>query len=89
MNINYLGNIVNVMPPGKKRRKRSLRNVTATCEAESRSTPGSNMLSDASLISVKLIQVRIRNLKKNLNSGTTEPFLDLVGRNRIFEVTNQ
>ena len=54
----HLGNIVNVMPPGKKKRKRSLRNVTTTCEAESRSISGSDMLSDASLISVKLIQVR-------------------------------
>ena len=52
------------MPPGKKRRKRSLRNVTTTCEAESRSIPGSDMLSDASLISVKLIQVRMLKKKK-------------------------
>ena len=51
---NNNGNIVNVMPPGKKkRRRRSIpRNATSsTCSEET------NVLSDASLISLKLIQV--------------------------------
>ena len=51
---NNNGNIVNVMPPGKKkRRRRSLpRNATTnTCSEET------NVISDASLISLKLIQV--------------------------------
>ena len=51
---NNNGNIVNVMPPGKKkRRRRSIpRNATSsTCSEET------NVFSDASLISLKLIQV--------------------------------
>jgi hypothetical protein len=57
---NNNGNIVNVMPPGKKRRKRSLKsysNSTFCDDGRSGDKSLNNNLGNASMATLKLIQV--------------------------------
>ena len=62
---NLNGNIVNVMPPGKKRRKRSLAAIDVISKRNETSKLCStfdNVVSNASIATLKLIQVNYRAL---------------------------